>query len=177
MDCVAIASGRVRPPTRRLREDMAGGECAVFFPLSSIEARVMYAFYDYCKKNYCCGEWGSELALLSLQFDGADVLLRPFRDDFGPRAEAWIEGETGFRVALAEKTHRFFGDYVARDAFDVEEAPCPGRNSPLKEKGNCILLEMYRLAGHPDMARSWMAPSDQPSRRAREFGRTENVSD
>ena len=91
------------------------------------------------------------MAHVSLQFDGADVLIRHFPEDSRSQAEAWIEKETGFRVELVEKSHYFPEDYVMRDAVDVGHAPCPGRNSSLAEKGNCILLALYRLIGSPDL--------------------------
>ena len=117
------------------------------------------------------------MAHVSLQFGGADVLLRSPPEDFRSRAEAWIEKETGFRVELVEKANYFPDDFVMRDAVDVERAPFTGRNSSLAEKGNCISLAMYRLIGSPDLPPTLRASSGLPIRRALEFGRTENVSD
>ena len=65
--------------------------------LAGIESRVAFSFYEYCK-HLCSGEGGPFLAHMSLQFDGADVLIRPFPGNFRTKAETWIEERTGFRV-------------------------------------------------------------------------------
>ena len=70
--------------------------------LAGIESRATVAFYEYCK-NLCSGEWDPYLAHMSLQFDGSDVLVRPFPGNFRAQAETWIEDRTGFRVGLVEK--------------------------------------------------------------------------
>ena len=57
--------------------------------LDGIESRAKFAFYEYCK-NLCTGDGGPELLRASLQFDGSDVLIRPFPDYFRSRAERWI---------------------------------------------------------------------------------------
>ena len=70
--------------------------------LAGIESRMTFAFYEYCK-NLCSGEGELYLAHMGLQFDGADVLVRPFPDNFRSQAETWIQKRTGFRVNLVEK--------------------------------------------------------------------------
>ena len=113
-----------------------------------------FAFYEYCK-NLCSGDGGADLLHMSLQFDGADVLIRPFPDNFRSMDERWIEQNTGFQVNLVEKKHIFFADYVTREAVEVENAAPPPYDSMLGKPGNCILLAMYRLVGNPELARIW----------------------
>ena len=120
--------------------------------LAGIESRVTYSFYEYCK-NLCSGEGARCLTHMSLQFDGADVAISPFPDNFRSQAETWIEERTGFRVDLVEKKHFFFAEYISMDAVEISNSPLPPRNSPLRKPGNCILLALYRLAGNQEMAR------------------------
>ena len=65
--------------------------------LDGIVSRVAFSFYEYCK-NLCSGEGEPFLAHMSLLFDGADVLIRPFPGNFRTQAETWIEERTGLRV-------------------------------------------------------------------------------
>ena len=111
-----------------------------------------FAFYECCKQ-LCNADGGPKLLHMSLQFDGADVSILPFPDNFRPLAEKWISSRTGFSVNLVEKKHTFFADYVVREALDVENADQPPYGSVLGKPGNCILLAMYRLSGGPEMAK------------------------
>ena len=119
--------------------------------LAGIEARVMFAFYQFCK-NICEGEGGPSLSHMSLQFDGADVAILPFPDDFRDSAERWILDTTGFRVNLVEKRHKFFGSNVVAGAVEVENAPPLPYDSILEKPGNSILLALCRLAGNSELA-------------------------
>ena len=120
--------------------------------LAGIESRVIYSFYEYCK-NLCSFDGGPYLTHMSLQFDGADVMIRPFPDNFRPQAETWIEERTGFRVDLVEKKHFFFAEYITREAVEISNLPLPPRTSSLRKPGNCILLALYRLVGNQEMAK------------------------
>lgn len=89
--------------------------------LSGIESRAAFAFYEYLE-NLRSGEGGPELLRMILQFDGPDVLIRPFPNNSRPIDERWIEEKSGFRVNLAEKGRDFFSEYVTVEATDVETA-------------------------------------------------------
>ena len=68
-------------------------------------------------------------------------------------------------------------DYVGRVAVGAENAPCAARDSSLTERGNVFIALCIGYSGRPTSIQSWRASSALPIRRAREFGRTENVSD
>ena len=88
---------------------------------------------------------------ISLQFDGAEIAMRPFPPDFKGSAELFIAKKTGFKVNLVEKSHHFLLDLVIREAITSGRIACPDAKSPLFEKGNGILLAMFLLEGDEDL--------------------------
>ena len=49
--------------------------------LAGVESRILEAFREYCK-FICRSGQAASLEHISLQFDGADVLINPMPDDF-----------------------------------------------------------------------------------------------
>ena len=55
-----------------------------------------------------CGSGGSSvLDHLSLQFDGADILMKPFPSGFKASAESAIKERTGYKINLVGKMQSF----------------------------------------------------------------------
>ena len=96
--------------------------------------------------------WGDiVLDHLSLQFDGADILMKPFPSGFKSSAESAIKERTVYKVNLVEKMHSFFIDGIIRDATAVGRYSQPPPTSVLYEQRNCILLAIYRLVADEDL--------------------------
>ena len=118
--------------------------------IAGVEARVLGALAGHC--NYLC-RGGQDYALdhISLQFDGADILMRPFPPNFKTGAEEAIKARTGYDVTLVEKHHEFFTDAVINKAAEVERYAHPPQSSVLYDQGNCIILAIYRHVGDVDI--------------------------
>ena len=118
--------------------------------LAGIESRATYAFRQFCK-NRRSGKWGSFLSHMIQQFDGADLMIRPFPGDFRSSAGRRIEDKTGFRANLAGRNHNFFAGNVVREAVEVDNSPPLPIDSILGKPGNCIFLALYRLDGGAEL--------------------------
>ena len=118
--------------------------------IAGVEARVLGALADHC--NYLCRS-GQDCALdhISLQFDGADILMRPFPPNFKTGAEEAIKTRTGYEVNIVEKRHEFFIDAIIDKAAEVERYTHPPQTSVLYDQGNCIILAIYRHVGDVDV--------------------------
>ena len=121
---------------------------------ADIESRATFAFYEYCK-NLRTGDGCPELLHMILQFDGSDVSIRPFPDNFRSIDERWVEQSTGFRANLVEKRRNFSEEYVTMEEIEVEKNGASPYDSILGKSGNCIFLAMYRLSGSPELAQVW----------------------
>ena len=122
--------------------------------LAGVESRVLEALVEHCE-SLCTGGSGRVLDHISLQFDGAEISMRPFPMDFKCSAEKFISEKTGFKVNLVEKTHKFLLDLVSCDAESIGRIQVPDARSPLYEQGNSVLLAMYILEGDIDMCSTY----------------------
>ena len=118
--------------------------------LTGIEAGILEAIVEHCA-YLCSSGSGRVLDHISLQFDGAEIAMRPFPMDFKQSTESYVAKKTGFNVNLVEKTHKFLLELVISDPESIERIGLPDANSPLYEDGNCILLALYLLGGDRDM--------------------------
>ena len=80
---------------------------------------------------------------ISLQFGGAEVLMRPFPADFKNSAEIFAARQTGFTANPVGNPHKFLLGRVISDAIAIERIARPDAKSPLFERGSCILLAIY----------------------------------
>ena len=60
-----------------------------------------------------------------LQFDGSDVSIRPFRDDFRPRDAKWVEDGSRFRVNFREAKTTSSRSTLPGESIDSENAAPP----------------------------------------------------
>ena len=118
--------------------------------LAGVEARVLEALVEHCV-HICSNGAGRVMDHISLQFDGAEVVMRPFPADFKSSSEIYIAKKTGFTVNLVEKSHKFTLERVISEAIAIERIARPDARSPLFERGNCILLAMFLLEDDKDL--------------------------
>ena len=85
-------------------------------------------------------EGGRVLDHLSLQLDGADVIMKPSPSGHKASAESAIEERAARKANLVEKMHSFSLDVIIREATAVDRYSQPPPTSILYEQGNCILL-------------------------------------
>ena len=130
------------------KKKWADGSAQSYFP-ARIEARVMDSFASHCVE-ICKPGSGRVLEHISLQFDGAEVLMDSFPPDFKGSAERAIARDTGFSVCLSEKRHFFAGDEIAISAVSAYQSLDPPCGSILYEPGNCVILALYRVRDDKD---------------------------
>ena len=137
------------------REEKWPEASAQSYFLDGVESRILEALYERCK-FICRSGQGAKLDHISLQFDGAYLLMSPMPDDFKKSAEEAIYRKTGFKVNLLEKRRRFLLEVLLKRATEVERNTDPTPGSPLYDRGDCILLSIYRLVGILTSARRSM---------------------
>ena len=130
------------------KKKWAEGSAQSYF-LARIEARVLDSFASHCVE-ICKPVSGRVLEHLSLQFDGAEVLMDSFPPDFKVSAEDAIARDTGFIVSLSEKRHFFAGDEIVISALSAYQSLDPPSGSILYEPGNCVILALYRVRDDKD---------------------------
>ena len=99
------------------------------FLLQRIEARILH-----CLRNFASSH---KLHHISLQFDGADIMISPPPPNFREDAQLYIFRQCGYNVNLAEKEHYFFGDYLA--ILGAKKIPAPPPNK------HRFLADVWRL--------------------------------
>ena len=122
--------------------------------LAGVESRILEAFREYCK-FICRSGQSSRLEHISLQFDGADVMISPMPDDFEKSAEDAIYRKKDFKVKSVEKRRKFLLELLIERATSTELNTDPIPGSPLYDRGNCILLAIYRLMGDSDFIQTF----------------------
>ena len=136
-------------PNGRREEKWAESSVASHF-LAGIEPVVLSSLAEHCRA--LCAEWNTRNLLhLSLQFDGAEILLNPYPVDSKSSPGAAIRDKSGFEVNLVEKHRKFPLHYVVLAPISAVRRDSPPIDSILYESGHCVLLSIFRLVGDAEL--------------------------